>query len=188
MIAYRNQKIENAICFFAQEHKKATKQPLYQTYLFKYLAFLDFESLKHTGRPSLGLTYRAMARGPVPIEIYNHRDSYKSDCATFRKVDKDKYIVESKESPDLVYFSSYEISQMRRLIEIFADRFVKSNEMSEASHQEIKAWQKAWRRAENSIIKLEDEFDENIFSKSSKDLSPAEEAFLIYKGIEQTSP
>lgn len=187
MIAYQKEKIENAICFFAQEHKKATRQPLHQTYLFKYLAFLDFVSLKHTGRPSLGLKYRAMERGPVPIDIYNQRDSYKSDCLTFRKVDQDKYIIESKGRPDLTYFSPYEVSQMRRLIEIFADQFVRSNEMSEASHEEIEAWRKAWKRKRNSIIEFEDEFDENIFSKSPKDLSPAEEAFLIYRTIEQTS-
>jgi uncharacterized phage-associated protein len=187
MIAYQKEKIENAICFFAREHKRATKQPLYQTYLFKYLAFLDFNCLKNIGRPSLGLKYVAMERGPVPIGIYNQRDSYKSNCVKFRKVDEDKYIIESQGRPDLAYFSPYEISQMKRLIEIFADQFVKSNEMSEASHEEIKAWRRAWRRKKNSIIKFEDEFDENIFIKNPKDLTLPEEAFLTFKVIEQTS-
>ena len=46
MIPYQKEKIENAICFFASEHQKKTKHPLYQTFLYKYLAFLDFESLR----------------------------------------------------------------------------------------------------------------------------------------------
>jgi uncharacterized phage-associated protein len=187
MIAYQKEKIENAICFFAFEHQKATKQPLYQIFLYKYLAFLDFECLRSIGRPSLGLKYLAMERGPVPIDIYNQRDSYKSDCFKFKKVDENKYIIEPQGRPDLAYFSPYEVSQMRRLIEIFADRFVRSNEMSEASHEEIRAWRRAWRRGKNSIIQFEDEFDEKISVKNPKDLSPAEEAFLIYKGVEQTS-
>jgi uncharacterized phage-associated protein len=187
MIAYQKEKIENAICFFAREHQKATRQPLYQIFLYKYLAFFDFECLKNSGKPSLGLKYLAMERGPVPIDIYKQRDSFKSDCVKFRKVDEDKYIIESVGRSDLSYFSPYEISQMKRLIEIFGDRFVKSNEMTEASHQEIKAWRKAWKRGKNSIIQFEDEFDEKILVKDAKDLNLAEEAFLIYKGIEQPS-
>jgi hypothetical protein len=59
--------------------------------------------------------------------------------------------------------------------------------MSEASHQEIKAWRKARKRGKNNIIQFEDEFDEKIFGEDARDLSLAEEAFLIYKGIEQPS-
>jgi len=187
MIAYQKEKIENAICFFALEHQKATRHPLYQIFLYKYLAFFEFDCLKNTGRPPLGLKYLAMKRGPVPIEIYDKRDSYKTECFEFRKLDQDKYIIVPKERPDLGYFSPYEIAEMKRLIEIFADKFVTSNEMTEASHKEIKAWQKAWKRKENSIIDFALEFDENINTKDPKQLNPAEEAFLIYKGIEQTS-
>ncbi len=187
MIAYQKEKVENAICFFATEHQKATKQPLYQIFLYKYLAFLEFDCIKNVGRPSLGLKYLAMKKGPVPIEIYNKRDAYRTNCFEFRKVGQDKYIIVPNGRPDLSYFSPYEISMMKRLIEIFADRFVTSNEMSEASHEEIKAWKKAWNRKENSSIEFEEEFDENPMFKDPKDLTPAEEAFLIYKGVEQTS-
>jgi hypothetical protein len=99
MIAYQKEKIENAICFFASEHHKATRQPLYQIFLYKYLAFFDFECLKNSGKPSLGLKYLAMERGPVPIDIYEQRDSFQSDCVKFRKVDKDKYVIESVGAP-----------------------------------------------------------------------------------------
>jgi uncharacterized phage-associated protein len=188
MIAYQKEKIENAICFFATEHQKATRQALPQTFLYKYLAFFDFECLKGIGRPSLGLNYLAMERGPVPIEIYRQRDSFKTECIEFRRVDKDKYSIIAKGRPELSFFSSYEIDVMKRLIQIFADSFVKSNEISEASHQEIKSWRKAWKRKKNSPMSFEEEFDEDVTLKDPKKLSPAEEAFLIYKGIEQTSP
>jgi uncharacterized phage-associated protein len=187
MIAYQKKKVENAICYFANEHKRRTRKPLYQIYLFKYLAFLDFDCLKETGRPSLALEYLAMKKGPVPIEIYNQRDSKKSGCFEFRRISEDRYIVEPKGNPDLAYFSPFEISRMKRLIEIFADRFVSSNEMSEASHEEIRAWRVAWKRKENSLIKFEDEFDPDVLVKDAKDLTPAEEAFQIYNGIEQAS-
>ena len=127
-----------------------------------------------------------MKRGPVPIEIYNKRDSYRTNCFEFRKAGEDKYVIAAKGRPDLSYFSPYEISMMKRLIEIFAERFLTSNELSEASHEEIKAWRKAWSRKENSSIRFEEEFDVNPTLKDPKDLSPAEETFLIYKGIEQT--
>lgn len=187
MIVYQKEKIENAICFFAFEHKKATGQPLYQTFLYKYLAFFDFECLKKTGRPSLGLKYIAMEKGPVPPEIYNKRNSYKTDCFEFRMISQEIYIIDPKGKPDLAYFSPNEIVQMRRLIEIFADSYVKSNEISEASHEAIKAWRKAWKKKKNSLIEFEDEFDENPVSKNPSNLTPQEETFLIYKGIEQSS-
>ena len=188
MIAYQKEKVENAICFFAVEHQKVTKKPLYQIFLYKYLALFDFDCLKAIGRSSLGLKYLAMKRGPVPIEIYSKRDSYKTDCVEFRKVGQDQYIVVAKAKwPDLSYFSPIEVGRMKRLIEFFADRFVTSNEMSEASHQEIKAWRKAWKRKENSPIDFGEEFDEDLTLKDPKILSVAEEAFLIHKGIEQPS-
>lgn len=188
MIAYQKEKIENAICFFALEHERATHQQLYQIFLYKYLAFFEFDCIKHIGRPPLGLKYLAMERGPVPSEIYNRRDSYKTDCFEFREVEQDRYVIVPKGRPDLGYFSSYEISRMKRLIEIFADRFVKSNLISEASHEEIKSWRKAWNRKKNSPIRFEEEFDEDVILKDPKNLNPAEEAFLIYKGIEQAAP
>jgi uncharacterized phage-associated protein len=186
MIAYQKEKIENAICFFAAEHKKATNQFLYQTYLYKYLALLEFDSIKNIGRPVLGLQYKAMEKGPVPIEIYNKRNSYKTDCFEFKQIEQGIVII-PKGKPDLGYFSPYEIERMRRLIEIYASRFVKSKEMSESSHQEIRAWNKAWRKEKNSIIDYDLEFEDNIREKKPSDLTPAEESYLIYKSIEEAA-
>jgi hypothetical protein len=80
---YQMEKIENAICFFAKEHQKKARKPLYQTFLYKYLAFLDFISLRETGQPALGLRYLAMEKGPVPIEIYDKKESYSTPLWPF---------------------------------------------------------------------------------------------------------
>lgn len=183
MIAYQKEKIENAICFFASEHKKRTKKPLYQIFLYKYLAFLDFKSLEETGHPALGLKYLAMEKGPVPIEIYEARKFLSTDCYEFKNIEENKFIIVSKAQPNLDYFSPYEIGKMRELIEIYADSFVTASDVSQTSH-EIKAWQKAWKKKPNSVIDFGLAFDNDIEKKDPRNLSAAEENFLIYKATE----
>ena len=185
MIPYQKEKIENAICYFASEHYKTTHKPLTQTYLYKYLAFLDFKSLEDTGKPALGLEYVAMDHGPVPIKIYRDRDKIKSNCFDFRSSGKNVYVVVAKGTPDLDFFSDQEIKEMRRLIEIYADQFVKASDMSEASHQSIKAWKRAYKKKPNSIIDYDLAFDEDIYSKPEKSLSFAEECYLTYKALQK---
>jgi len=187
MIAYQKEKIENAICFFASKHSERTKKPLAQTFLYKYLAFLDFKSLEETGHPALGLKYLAMAKGPVPIEIYSKRKDLKTECFEFREVEGSTFIIIAKGRPNLEFFSPYEIKKMQNLVEIYADTFVKASNISEASHQDIKAWRKAYKKKENSIIEYELQFEDDIQHKDPKELKPAEENFLIYKSIEEAS-
>lgn len=187
MIAYQKEKVENAICFFAYEHKKKTRQPLYQTSLYKYLAFLDFEILEETGQPALGLKYRAMEKGPVPDEIYKDRAHLKTECYAFKPVGEGKYIIASRGKPNLNYFSPHEIKKMQELIEIYADRFVKAADMSEASHQEIRAWERAYKKKPNSIIDYTLQFDDDLLSKPEKDLTFPEETYLTYQAFESLS-
>jgi len=185
MDPYRKEKIENAVCFFAEEHKKITRGPLYQTFLYKYLAFLDFESVKKTGRPALGLNYLAMERGPVPTEIYNQRKDFTTDLFEFKQEEENKYYVVCKKKPNLDYFSSDEINLMRRFVEIFADRFVNARLMSDASHEEIPAWKKTWALRPNNLIDYALVFDDNLFAKSDEELSYPEESHLIHRAIER---
>lgn len=187
MIAYRVEKIKNAICYFATEHTKKTKKHLHQTFLYKYLAFLDFESLSDTGHPVLGLKYRAMKRGPVPPEIYDNRKGLKTECFEFKELEDDKFIIMPKGHPNLEYFSSYEIKKMHRLIEIFADVFVKPSDISEASHEDIRAWRETWRKEKNGIIDYDTQFPGDIRHKDKKELTPSEEHYLIYKSLEEAS-
>lgn len=187
MIAYRNEKIENAICFFAAMHKKATRKPLSQTFLYKYLAFLDFKSVEDTGRPAFGLQYRAMRMGPVPTEIYSKRENYKTSLFEFRRVGENQYVIISKAEPDLDYFSKAEIDEMNRLVEIYADAFVRAGDISEASHQTIRAWKKAWEKQPNSLIRYELAFDDDIERKDGTILSFSEENYLTHKAMEEAA-
>ena len=74
---------------------------------------------------------------------------------------------------------------MKRLIEIFADQFVKASHMSEAIHQEIKAWRKAYKKKPNSIIDYDLSFDDDLYTKPETKLSFAEERYLTYKALKK---
>jgi hypothetical protein len=187
MIAYQKEKIENAICYFAAKHKEKTGRFLFQTSLYKYLALFEFEFVKKYGQPPIGLTYRAMERGPVPLEIYGKREKYETQCFSFHKNPEGKIFIVPKNRPDLDYFSMAEQDEMIRLVEIYADEFVTSEHMSKASHSEIEAWQKAWAAKPNSIIDYKLTFGDDIETKPSDKLSPAEENFLIYKGMKEAA-
>lgn len=186
MILYDKKKIDNAICFFALEHKKATRQHLYQTFLYKYLALLDFQSFEETGSPVLGLEYKAMEKGPVPIAIYSHRHNFKTDCCELKQLENNQYVVVVKVKPDLSYFSPYEINIMQNLITIYANKFIKTGLISDATHEKIIAWQKTWLKKPNTTIDYELTFEDNFMDKEEKELNLAEEHYLIQKAIEKS--
>ena len=180
MIPYRNEKIQNAVAFFARRHRVKANRRLYQTFLYKYLAFLDFYSLKETGRPVLELTYKAMQFGPVPIEIYE--DKSKTPKYKFQKDDMGEYVV-ATDKPDLDYFSPYEIELMERLIEIFAQQWVTVDTISDCSHEEIIAWRRTWTDQPNEIIDYALEFDGDLFSKKEEELTYPEVVYLTHKAL-----
>ena len=170
--------------FFSQNHYKKTKKYLSQTFLYKYLALFEFRYLKATGNMPLELTYKAMERGPVPIEIYENRakSSWFSKVnfeLTTYKSGNTGYLVKptGKFEPD--YFAEAELEEMNNLIEIFAKQWVNANDMSEASHQDIKAWKKAFSRKPNTDINPIEEFGRDIMTIPEEDLTAAEERFLF---------
>ena len=184
MIAYKKEKKENAMCYFAAEHYNKTGGYLPQTTLFKYLAYLDFMSLIDIGKPALELEYKAMGNGPVPHKIYNMRKNLKTRFIEFVDRGNGKYIVKARRSADLDYFSKYEIGKMNELIEKYADPQMKEKEIANRickdSHKDIRAWEMAWGRKKNSLMKYEDTF-ESLCNKTENELSPAEENFLLYQ-------
>jgi len=188
MIPYQKEKINNAICFLTAEHKKRSRRPLDQTSLYKYLGFLDFETFEETGKPALGLDYKAMQWGPVPIKIYDARHTLRTDCFEF-VVQKEEYspkeriFVVAFGKPDMDYFSEYEKDKMNRIIEIFADSSVKAGLRSDASHERIKAWKRTWDRKKNSLIDYSLTFDDDPRTKKPEDLSFAEECFLTSEAL-----
>jgi len=181
MIPYRNDKIQNAIAFFAKEHKKKTRKVLYQTFLYKYLAFFDFWSLREKGRPALDLEYSAMKRGPVPIEIYGNKEEkvkYK-----FVKDERGGEFIVAKQDPDMDFFSPYEKELLQKLIEIFAMCWVTTGVVSDVSHEDILAWKRTWANRPNASIDYALEFEGDLFSKKDDQLTFPEQAFLTYKAL-----
>ena len=185
MIPYQHEKLENAVCFFAHEHRKKTRHPLYQTYLYKYLALFDFGYLRKYGNAPLSLTYRAMPMGPVPDELYCHRNNPGMYKAFSLQEDASKgFLVAPRQVPDLDYFSPREVLFMNQLIEMYAQKYNTAGIMSEASHQDIKAWQRTFALQQNAIIDFSLEFDGDILSKPESKLTYPEEVYLVQKGLE----
>jgi uncharacterized phage-associated protein len=187
MIPYRKEKIDNAVCFFALKHKKLSGKFLTQTYLYKYLALLDFYNIEMTGMPTFDFEYRAMERGPVPTEIYNKRDFLKTELYEFKKQDENVYIIEPKGEPNLDYFSKLEIVRMIDLVRTYAKKYSTTNEITEASHQQIRAWQKTYKLKENEIIDYGLTFEGDLRSKKEQDLTSAEECYLTYMALKSAS-
>jgi uncharacterized phage-associated protein len=183
MIPYQKEKIENAICFFALAHKKKTRKPLPQTCLYKYLALLEFKILEKTGNPVFDLVYLAMEKGPVPIDIYNKRHNYKTDLFEFNPQKDQSILIFPTGKPDFSFFSDNEIEMMDDLIEIYADRFVNTKVMSDASHEEIKAWRDTWKSNPNGVIDFISQFPDDLLSKPEDNLSSSEEHYLTYAGL-----
>ena len=175
LIPYKDERIEGAIAFFASKHKGN----LSQTALYKYLAFFDFTSLEESGEPALGLTYIALEHGPVPKEIYRENKYRESKYYKFIEGKENSVTIVPipGDSNYLEYFSKYDIKLMNRLIEIFKKS--PATEMSKASHEEIKAWRKAWKSKPNSIINMADTFDNLEEKYYNNEATMAEEHFFI---------
>jgi hypothetical protein len=188
MLSYQKERIDNALLFFAQNHYKKTKKYLSQTFLYKYLAFFEFRYLKKAGDMPLELTYKAMEHGPVPMEIYNNRDNpnYFSKIVfepIQTKSGKSMYLVKPKGTFDSDYFADAELKEMNELIDIFAKRWVGATEMSEASHQDIKAWKKTYYRQPNDNIDPIEEFDRDITAIPEDSLQTEELKYLMHRKI-----
>lgn len=184
MLSYRKERIDNALLFFAQNHYKKTKKYLSQTFLYKYLAFFEFRYLKAAGDMPLELTYKAMERGPVPMEIYSNRDNPNY----FSKVLFEPFQLENGKTGYLVkpngifasdYFAEAELKEMNSLIDMFAHDWVRASEMSEASHQAIKAWKKTYNHQPNADIDPIDEFDRDIMAIPEDALHTEELKYLM---------
>jgi hypothetical protein len=187
MIPYQDEKRDNAICFFAKEHRARAGTALAQTYLYKYLAFLDFLSVEKTGTPSIGLEYRAMKMGPVPPAIYNMRHCLKTPLFEFVDEGSSVFTIKAKGEPNLDYFSPFEIDIMMGLVTKYAKNFGKATEISEDSHKQIKAWKKTFDKTPNGIIDYILTFDIDLKNKPEKDLGHSEKCYLTYVATKHAS-
>ena len=137
-------KLLNATLFFARNtrHSNLTK-------LLKLLYFLDFTHFKQTGYPSIGLTYYAFPKGPVPKDFWlevkdgNVPDDFADKLALIRRVDeldpsRKEVEFRAKADPDLSVFTPREIEILDNLAFIF--REARAWEMSEVSHLPRQPW------------------------------------------------
>ncbi|GAB6280223.1 MAG: hypothetical protein STSR0007_02820 [Thermovirga sp.] len=187
MIPYREQKIENAITYFASEfHDRKGYYPR-QTWIYKFLALLDFRTLKKTGIPCLGLEYDAMKYGPVPSRLYDERPGLEADKFRFVTTNDRGCRVEAKEDPDLDFFSDDELDVMDEILTAYTQEDSDLDTLVNDAHKEIRAWKKAWDLAVKDgrgrmPMEYADEFG-NLSKKKEKDLTPEEERFLYYKDV-----
>ena len=186
MIHYRQEKIDNSICYIASEYKKKTRKPIAQMYLYKILARIEFISIRDKGKPVFELTYQAMKKGPVPMELYSERKNLNTPLYKFEQKKElwgEVIYIYAKSKADLNYFSDYELKLMNDSIFILASNSVKTKHASEASHEEIQAWRKAFQKSPNSIMNYADEFTGDLSKKREDELTLAEERFLLWEAM-----
>jgi hypothetical protein len=188
MLAYRKERIENAMLFFAKEHYAKTRRHLSQTALYKYLAFFEFRRLEHYGEMPLELQYLAMDHGPVPIEIYSNRNNPSAfSLIAFEGAQtaagQSMLRVKPNGQFNADYFSENELTEMRSLIEIFAQSWIDASIMSDASHQDIRAWKKTYTARHNAKIDPIDEFPRDILGVPPDELKPEEERYLRHRKL-----
>jgi len=190
VIPHREQKIENAITYFASEfHNRKGYYPR-QTWIYKFLALLDFRTLKKTGIPCLGLEYDAMKYGPVPSRLYDDRPGLETDKFRFVTTRDRGCRVEAKEYPDLDFFSDEELGVMDEILSVYTQSNSDLDTLINDAHNEIKAWDKAWALAVRfgrgrMPVEYADEFG-NLSEKKEKDLTPEEERFLHYRLVQNS--
>lgn len=190
MIPFRKQKFENAVAYFAFEFNRRKGYYPRQTWIYKFLALLDFRSLKKTGVPCIGLEYDAMKFGPVPNILYNSRSCLRFKKFKFIKTADGGFRVEPVGKPNLDYFADDEIDLMEEILDDYTRDGVNLDNLIANAHKEIKAWNKAWDIAikygrGRMPMRYEDEFDD-LSKKSENELTPEEEYFLVYKSMKDT--
>ena len=158
----REERIKNAICFFAAEHQRLTGSPLTHTSLYKYLAFLDYASIEKTGHPALGLIYPTKGRHPPPVVTHAKLRSLREDRFIFLPRGQDRYLVAATAEPDLSFFSPLEVSEMKSLVETYAHRFAKARDAGETALKATGFWKRRWIRKSESVG-FDDVFDDDFF-------------------------
>ena len=187
MIAYRKERINHAMLFFAREHHRKTHKYLSQTALYKYLAFFEFRYLKAYGEMPLDLEYKAMEHGPVPIEIYANRETGNYFTLVSFEPAENGFIIKPTGEFNPDYFAEAELAEMYNLIEIFAQQWIGAGVMSSASHNDIRAWRITRKNNPNQTINPIDEFERNILEIPEEKLTPQEERYLTQKAIKEFS-
>lgn len=138
-----NEKLIQAIVFFAKNVKKLGKVKLY-----KLLYFVDFMHFKDTGRSVTGLDYAAWKMGPVPVSLHERLDTPEPDWPG--KVEFKQIKVQSGQMLTVNALCDFDPSHFSRrelrLLESLANEFCNSTseQMIEKTHLENSPWHKVW--------------------------------------------
>lgn len=176
MIPYSQERLINAISYFAFKHKELSGKKLYKTALFKFLALFYYKVLEQVGEPPFELTFKAMERGPVPDEVLvsidedeNFGKSFFELKTEFDETDllssnKSKIVIESKKY-NLDYFSDFEIEVFDDLLNRFSKNYKSNKSLIDATH-DLVPWKKAWESRGSKNMKIINDID--IFSDRSE--------------------
>lgn len=179
LISREREKLINAILFFASNTNFCGKVKL-----FKLLYLFDFDHFRESGRPALGLDYRAWKLGPVPLEVMQEWDQPETDFAAAvdivpeQVIDYVRETVVAKHVFDDSAFTKRELRIMHDLSDRFRDE--KTRPLIDFTHAQRGPWDKIWDSGRG--------FNERIpYSLAVADTDPNAEAVLEwsreYEGI-----
>jgi len=140
---YRN-KLLNAIVFFSKNTNYCNT-----TKLLKLLYHLDFIHFKQTGFPSIGLTYKTYAKGPVPVRFWKEiqRGNVPSDFKDkfeivnktgLHKPDEKEFYFKALTEPDVSIFTPREQEILVELVNKYKNKYAK--EICEETHLPRQPW------------------------------------------------
>ena len=185
VIAYSKERLDNAVAHFAKFHKEITGNKAYKTYIFKYIALFDFMILDVTGKPAFDIDYDALEMGPVPSELYDHIDEYKSSFFSIIEDDNGNHYMIPTQEMNMDYFSEFEQEKLGQIVSNYIFKGMKTKDVYDRTHDEILSWRTAWSGRGTALrvpMDYSDEF-KNILDKEEADLSPEEESFLVFRGL-----
>lgn len=183
--AYHKQIVGNVIAYIAKRYKEELGYEIHQMVMYKILALFDFTCVRMFGEPCTELDFRAKKMGPVPSELYKNPETENTFSEFKTVITKDNNGQEKKKyecacEPDLDYISEGEKKVLDKIINRFISEKISAKRASDISHQEIKAWKKAFDRSPDSQMLYAEEFDRNIFSTDENELTPQEYTFKLY--------
>lgn len=129
------EKVKNAIAFFASEHERLTQKPLPVNSVHKYLALLDQASFEKVGRPVFGRHCRRAGREFT--KPWGEQEARNGDCFVVM-LTEGEYVVNATKSLNLSYFSSLELDEMKRLVKVNALREVLQTKFSSLDTDDTK--------------------------------------------------
>lgn len=184
----QRERLELAIGYFAQKYHQKNRRAPSQTEIYKFLAFIEFASIRETGKPVFGLRYLAMEHGPVPIELYKEFKSQKFSHYKYFTIKVEEIAPNKKAIKiyprqgiklDLDLFSQREKALLEKYTEILIAPHLKSLHYSEASHEAIRAWKKAYEKKPNSVMDYADEVETEEAKERLETYLELEEVFGV---------